>query len=101
MKIKILESALEDIKKGRNFYEQQKEGLGSYFVDNIILDIESLKYFAGIHQKVFSEYHRLLSRKFPFAIYYKIIENNIIVFAVLDCRQNPQKTEKRLKEKND
>jgi len=37
VKIKILESALEDIKKGRDFYEQQKEGLGSYFVDNIIL----------------------------------------------------------------
>ena len=98
MKIKILESAIEDIKKGWNFYEKQKEGLGDYFVDNITLDIESLKYFGGIHQKVFSEYYRLLSRKFPFAIYYKIVDQNtIVVYAILDCRQDPDRIKNRLK----
>jgi len=78
MKIKILESALEDIKRGWTFYERQKEGLGNYFLENIISDIESLKYFGGIHKKVFSKYYRLLSRKFPFAIYYRIIKKSII-----------------------
>ena len=49
MKIKILESTLEDIRKGWYFYESQKEGLENYFMENIISDIDSLKIFAGIH----------------------------------------------------
>jgi hypothetical protein len=34
-------------------------------------------------------YHRLLAKRFPFAVYYRVIDNAVIVFAVLDCRRNP------------
>lgn len=96
MKIKILKSALEDLLDGYDFYEKLKEGLGSYFLDTVFSDIDSLQLFGGIHQKNFG-YHRMLSKKFPFAIYYKIKNDTVIIYAVLDCRQNPEKIKKRLK----
>ena len=89
MKIKILPSANQDIIDGYWFYEKQKEGLGEYFINTIFSDIDSLKIFAGIHPIFFERYYRLLSKRFPFAIYYKLKNKNILVFAVLDCRQNP------------
>ena len=58
-------------------------------------DIDSLMLYAGIHQEYFG-YYRLLSRRFPYAIYYKIENNNIVVWRVLDCRQEPEKTELQL-----
>jgi len=36
----------------------------------ILLDIDSLQLYGGIHQKYFG-FHRMLSRLFPFTIYYK------------------------------
>lgn len=33
MKVRVLTSALEDLFAGREFYEDQGEGLGSYFFD--------------------------------------------------------------------
>ena len=63
-------SALNDLAKGREFYEKQAEGIGSYFFDSVFADIDSLSLFGGIHRKVFG-YHRLLAHRFPFAIYYK------------------------------
>ena len=42
MKIKILESAEEDIKEGYLFYESQEKGIGDYFIESIFSDIESL-----------------------------------------------------------
>ena len=33
------------------FYEKQDAGLGSYFLDSLNSDIESLKIYAGIHAK--------------------------------------------------
>ncbi len=97
MKIKILESAKEDLKEGFTFYELQERGLGSYFLESIFSDIESLKLFAGIHSIHFGKYHRLLSKRFPFAIYYRIEENEVRVYAVLDCRRDPAWLRKRLK----
>jgi len=49
MKIKILESAKEDLRERFYFYESQKSGVGSYFLESLFSDIESLTLFAGIH----------------------------------------------------
>ena len=79
---------------GRLFYEKQGEGLGEYFFNSLFSDIDSLVLYAGIHIKVFG-FHRMLSKRFPYAIYYKIEnESDILVFRVLDLRRDP-KTIKR------
>ncbi len=95
MRIRILGAAEEDLEEGYRFYELQSLGLGSYFLDSLYSDIDSLAYFGGIHQIVFG-YHRQLSKRFPFAVYYRIIDDVIVVFAVLDCRRNPSWTRERL-----
>ncbi|MEW6304042.1 MAG: type II toxin-antitoxin system RelE/ParE family toxin, partial [Verrucomicrobiota bacterium] len=38
MKVRILPSALEDLARGRDFYELQGEGLGEYFLDSLFSD---------------------------------------------------------------
>jgi len=38
----------------------------------------------------------MLSKRFPFAIYYKVQEDTVIVYAILDCRQNPEKIPKKI-----
>lgn len=84
-----LEEVLVDLKIAEEFYEKQNKGLGSYFRDTIISDIESLWLYAGIHNKIFGLY-RLLSKRFPYGIYYEIKEDVVIIVAVLDLRQNPK-----------
>ncbi len=97
MRIQILGAAEKDLEEGYRFYELQSPGLGSYFIDSIFSDIDSLAYFGGIHQVVFG-FHRQLSKRFPFAVYYRIIDGVIVVFAVLDCRRNPSWIRERLME---
>jgi plasmid stabilization system protein ParE len=96
VKIKVLPSALTDLDRGRQFYEQQEEVLGDYFLDSLFSDIDSLVLYAGVHRKVF-DFHRLLSKRFPYAIYYRVDGDVCVVYRVLDCRQRPQKTEDSLK----
>ena len=96
MKVRILSSAFEDLAVGRAFYESQGSGLGDYFFDSVFSDIDSLVLYGGIHPKV-TGFHRLLTRRFPYAVYYKMEgEGGVIVFRVLDCRQNPAKTKRDL-----
>ena len=88
MRINILSTAEDDLEDGYRFYEVQADGLGTYFLDTLYSDIDSLAYFAGMHRIVLG-YHRLLSKRFPFAVYYRVADDEVIVFAVLDCRRNP------------
>jgi len=48
-KIKILDKAETDIEIGMKFYESQSNGLGAYFLNTILSDIESLHIYGGIH----------------------------------------------------
>lgn len=96
MKIKILSSALEDLYVGRLFYEKQGEGLGEYFFDSLFSDIDSLVLYGGIHAKVYG-YHRMLSKRFPYAIYYKLEgEEVVVVYRVLDLRRDAKKIKQAL-----
>ena len=81
MILRILPSAVADLASGRNFYEQQGEGLGSYFLNTLFADID---------------YHRLLSKRFPYAIYYRLHDNTVEVWRVLDLRQEPEQIKKAL-----
>ena len=97
MKIKLLYSALDDMTEGRLFYEKQGEGLGDYFFDSLFSDIDSLILYGGIHPKFFG-YHRMLSKRFPYAIYYTLEKNSLVlVFRVLDLRRDPKKIRNLLK----
>ena len=96
MTLVILPSAREDLAAGSDFYEQREPGAGTYYLDSLFSDIDSLKQYAGIHRKVFG-YHRLLSKRFPYAIYYSREGETVYVRAVLDCRRNPAWTRERLK----
>lgn len=96
MKIKILDLAKFDLLDGFHFYEEQQSGLGSYFLNSIYSDIESLRLYAGIHLKPHKNHHRLLSKRFPFAIYYDVSAGTIFVRAVVDCRRNPKWIRKHL-----
>ena len=97
MRIRILDLAERDLIEGFRFYEAQEAGLGSYFLTNLFADIESLRLYAGIHEKPFKAYHRLLSRRFPFAVFYTFEKNIVSIHAVLDCRQDPAWVRERLK----
>jgi plasmid stabilization system protein ParE len=88
MKIVVLPAARDDLADGVRFYEHQQEGLGGYFLESLFSDIDSLHLYAGIHRKVFDN-HRLLSKRFPYAIYYSEEAGTVFVKAVLDCRRDP------------
>jgi hypothetical protein len=70
--------------------------LGSHFLDNIYSDVESLRLYAGIHLKPHKNFHRLLSKRFPFAVYYSVSNEAAFVHAVVDCRRDPAWIKQRL-----
>ncbi len=89
MKIQILDLAQADLIEGHRFYENQEAGLGDYFLRNLFSDIDHLQITAGSHLKPYRFYHRALSKRFPFAIFYTLEDGIVKIRAVVDCRRRP------------
>jgi hypothetical protein len=99
MQIRISRSAEEDMLNGSDFYEHQQAGVGGYSLDSPYADIDSLMLYGGMHPKPHGRLHRMLSKRFPFAVYYDLQGDSVTVVAVLDCRQNPASIVKRLRQR--
>lgn len=95
MRIEVIDRAEQYLLDGFRFYEDQSEGVGRYFRESILADIESLYLYAGIHAKEYGLY-RMRSRRFPFAIYYRMEAEVVRVQAILDCRRDPKRIRRRL-----
>ena len=101
MKIKdvfILGEAVDDLNAGNFFYDSQEPGVGDYFWDCLITDIESLIVYAGIHIKKWG-FYQMLSKRFPYAIYYEISDGIEYVVAILPMRRDPAWISKQLKKR--
>ena len=93
--IRISSDAETDLEDGRHFYEQQQKGIGDYFWECLLSDIESLIIYGGVHRKEYG-YYRMLSRKFPYSIYYDISGDVAYIIAVLPMRRDPDWIRERM-----
>ena len=84
----LLDDAADDLEAGKAFYDEREFGIGDYFIDCLLSDLTSLRIYAGIHHSHFG-YQRMLSKRFPFAIYYDVDDGIARVVAILDMRMNP------------
>jgi len=91
----VLREAADDLEAGRVFYDQREAGVGDYFWDSLIADVESLSIFAGVHVKEYALY-RMLAKRFPYAVYYDIEEEIAYVVAILPLRRDPVWLEKKV-----
>jgi hypothetical protein len=97
MRIEILSEGEDDLVAGAQFYERKRAGLGEYFLNSLYSDIDSLILYSGVHRVVFG-FHRALSKRFPFAIFYRFDRDAelVRVYRVLDLRRDPLWIRERL-----
>jgi hypothetical protein len=69
--------------------------VGEYFWNSLFADIDSLALYGGIHPVRFG-FHWMLASRFPYAVYYRIEKEEVVVRAVLDCRRDPAWITRRL-----
>ena len=94
--ILVIKEAVDDLNDGKIFYERKEAGIGNYFWDSLIADFESLIIYAGTHIKNNGLY-QMFAKRFPYIIYYDIIEEFVYIIAVLPMRRDPAWIKKRLK----
>jgi hypothetical protein len=81
----------DDISNAVEWYESKQKGLGEKFLDdweNTVTYILSNPY--SFSKKVKSFRHAVL-KNFPYLIVYEIIDNLVVIYAVINGKQHPKK----------
>lgn len=94
----VLEEVADDMNAGKSFYDDQELGVGDYFWDSLLADLESLRVYGGVHRRDYGLY-RMLAKRFPYAVYYEVADDVAYVVAVLPMRRDPAWIHKTLKER--
>jgi toxin ParE1/3/4 len=77
-----------DLREARNWYENQRAGLGAEFVDEIEATIQVLIHNPRLHPVYYRGFRRVLARRFPYKLFYRMEDDQIIVFRVLHVRRD-------------
>ncbi|MBI5968663.1 MAG: type II toxin-antitoxin system RelE/ParE family toxin [Deltaproteobacteria bacterium] len=95
----ILKDVVDDLNDGKTFYDKRERGVGDYFWDSLFADMESLILYAGIHNKEHG-FYRMLAKRFPYAIYYDVVDDIAHVVAILPMRRNPGWITRKIKDRS-
>ena len=76
-----------DLEVAAGWYEARRRGFGAEFYDELSQRLDSLADSALLYEERFSGVRRLFSRRFPYAIYYRILDDEVVVIAILHMRR--------------
>ena len=89
--------AQSDLKIAADWYAERKEGLDREFIEEIEKTIRQIirnpEQFAFVRKKI----RMAIVKRFPFGVYYYVIEDVINVFAVFHFSRNPKVMRRRTK----
>ncbi|HHD77374.1 MAG TPA: type II toxin-antitoxin system RelE/ParE family toxin [Campylobacteraceae bacterium] len=78
-----------------DYYEESRQNLGLEFAQEVFAAIHRIIDFPEAWQSMTSETRRCLTNRFPFGIIYMIIENEIVIIAVMHLNKTPDYWKKR------
>ena len=50
-----------------------------------------------VHQKVHRDFRRRLLRRFPYAVYFRVEEDRVVVFGLFHCARDPRRLRRDLR----
>jgi plasmid stabilization system protein ParE len=78
-----------DLVTARDWYERQREGLGAAFLLCVEEVLERIGRTPEMYTAVYDDVRRALTRRFPYAVYYRIAGDDVVVLGILHTRRDP------------
>ena len=91
------EHAVEaDVEAAFNWYEGEEPGLGLEFLEELRAAYHRILDHPLGYQDLRSGICRALTRRFPYAVYFSIEEEAIVIVAVLSTARDPEEWQRRI-----
>jgi toxin ParE1/3/4 len=87
----IRPNAEADLSEAQAWYESRRAGLGDELLDEIRRAVRLLADDPGRRPFYYRDFRRLLTRRFPYKIFYRVEGDRVIVFRILHAKRKHQR----------
>jgi plasmid stabilization system protein ParE len=88
-------AAAADVEAAYGWYEHQRVGLGDEFLAAVSIVVESLVTYPESFPVVYRQTRRANLRRFPYSLFYRIIDDQVVVVACMHGRRHPGRWQSR------
>jgi hypothetical protein len=86
----ILPAVLQDIAEAAAWYDRDGHtGLGDHFIASFYSYLPQIQKDGIIHRKIYSKFHKIIIRPFPYSVYYRHHEDSWIITLVIHAARRP------------
>ena len=86
-----------DLVDAISWYRDIHEGLGDEFLARVEEALDRIRHFPEAYPIVEEDVRRVLTRRFPYGLFYFLDEESIVVIAVLNNSRDPGEWQSRLR----
>ena len=81
--------------EARDWYEARHAGLGHEFAKDVDRAIGMISDSPGVFARVHGDVRRMMLKRFPYAIYFRAVRDEILILAVMHGRRHPRRWKSR------
>lgn len=89
----------EDVSAAFAWYEDKVRDLGRKFLRGFYASTVEIPLNPFLYPKVYGEYRRCILGPFPYAVYYKVRGEEVVVAGVYHCARDPRAIRAELRER--
>jgi len=97
-KVQLSPGAMADLREAKVWYEEKAIGLGEVFLDAVFVQSKLLKITPEKYRAAHRDIRRCSVRRFPYATYFRVVDDRVVVLVVHAVRQDPFALQDRLEQ---
>jgi len=93
--VRLRPEAEQDLADAAAWYEEQRQGLGHEFLDEVLTMLSRIAETPMMYPNVHRNARRAVIHRFPFGVYFRVEHATIVVVAVMHGSRNPRRWKNR------
>jgi len=94
--LELRPQVLTDLRDAAEWYEKEQQGLGSRVQDAFFTAVSAAAQNPEMYLKAHGEFRRILLKRFPYALYFRILEGAIVFVLLFHGARDPQELQRVL-----
>ena len=82
-------AAAADLEEAAIWYEGQRPGLGGEFLDAAEAAVKRILALPKGYAVLYKDRRRVLLERFPYSVVYRLIEDQVVIIAVVHAKRSP------------
>lgn len=96
VKLVIRPDAEADLAEAFEWYEARRRGLGYEFLRTVEAALAAIRRHPESFPGIYREIRRVMTRRFPYGVFYLVEASSVVVLAVFHAKRDPQEWRRRV-----